>query len=379
MAPTRRAAAPSRTPPPPAKKPKTGTTSPGAVKTEEDKWVDVKPEPKSPTPPGKVLRGKKSSHLSAIVKPETPTTNKGIVRSETKPPDSPYPNLERPTPEECWCARDSLAQLHAAFFRHKEQAQEDGSNHLGPGNLGTALPKLALPGATATATATSALPSTETPYTTLHGVSTSVGTIGTSMPTIKPVLDSLVGTILSQNTTDATSAIAFANLKRAFPSWEEVRLSKPAPIELAVKCGGLATIKVARIQIILNTLHQERGEASLEYLRELDDESVKKELSRFKGVGPKTISCVLMFCLKRPDFPVDAHVWKIALSLGWIPKSASRDTAYTHLNRRYARTAFPNHRRLCVQEHPRLTLCFTRRKSPGRVQVRPSRATGGAR
>jgi endonuclease-3 len=168
-------------------------------------------------------------------------------------------------------------------------------------------------------------------------------------------------------------------LKRAFPSWEEVRLSKPAPIELAVKCGGLATIKVARIQIILNTLHQERGEASLEYLREMDDESVKKELSRFKGVGPKTISCVLMFCLKRPDFPVDAHVWKIALSLGWIPKSASRDTAYTHLNRRYARTAFPNHRRLCVQEHPRLTLCFTRRKSPGRVQVRPSRATGGAR
>ena len=41
-----------------------------------------------------------------------------------------------------------------------------------------------------------------------------------------------------------------------------------------------------------------------------------------------------MFCLKRPDFPVDTHVWKIAMTLGWIPKSATRDTAYEHLNRR---------------------------------------------
>jgi len=39
----------------------------------------------------------------------------------------------------------------------------------------------------------------------------------------RPVLDSLIGTILSQNTTDDTSARAFANLKRRFPAWEEVR------------------------------------------------------------------------------------------------------------------------------------------------------------
>ena len=27
-----------------------------------------------------------------------------------------------------------------------------------------------------------------------------------------------------------------------------------------------------------------------------------------------------MFCLGRHDFPVDTHVWKIALALGWVPK-----------------------------------------------------------
>jgi hypothetical protein len=42
--------------------------------------------------------------------------------------------------------------------------------------------------------------------------------------------------------------------------------------------------------------------------RELDDEAIKAELTRFKGVGAKTVACVLMFCLERPEFPVDVHV-----------------------------------------------------------------------
>ena len=42
--------------------------------------------------------------------------------------------------------------------------------------------------------------------------------------------------------------------------------------------------------------------------RALDDEAIKAELTRFKGVGPKTAACVLMFCLQRPEFPVDVHV-----------------------------------------------------------------------
>jgi hypothetical protein len=40
------------------------------------------------------------------------------------------------------------------------------------------------------------------------------------------VLDSFVRTILSQNTTDITSARAFASLKQQFPTWEDVRLAR---------------------------------------------------------------------------------------------------------------------------------------------------------
>ena len=64
------------------------------------------------------------------------------------------------------------------------------------------------------------------------------------------------------------------------------------------------------------------------------DEYIKRYLSAFKGVGPKTVSCVLMFCLQRQEFPVDVHVWKLALALGWVPAKASREQTYEHLNRK---------------------------------------------
>ena len=146
------------------------------------------------------------------------------------------------------------------------------------------------------------------------------------------VLDSLVGTILSQNTTDTNSHRAFSRLKAALPTWDEVRKAAPEVIEEAIRPGGLGAIKTGRIQTILDQLHRETGECSLEHLRALPDDEVKAALRAYKGVGAKTISCVLMFCLGRHDFPVDTHVWKIALALGWVPKAADRDTTYDHLN-----------------------------------------------
>lgn len=56
------------------------------------------------------------------------------------------------------------------------------------------------------------------------------------------VLDSLVRTILSQNTTDTNSKRAFASLKLAFPTWEDVRAAGPGPLAASIKSGGLAEV-----------------------------------------------------------------------------------------------------------------------------------------
>ena len=71
----------------------------------------------------------------------------------------------------------------------------------------------------------------------------------------------------------------------------------------------------------LELVTQERctcaGECSLEYLHDMSSEQIKAELSRFKGVGKKTVACVLLFCLGRDDFAVDTHVLEIA-KVGFI-------------------------------------------------------------
>ncbi|KAG2605229.1 hypothetical protein PVAP13_4NG106800 [Panicum virgatum] len=160
-----------------------------------------------------------------------------------------------------------------------------------------------------------------------------LGGSGDSPPPLPPtVLDGLVTTLLSQNTTEAISRRAFASLKAAFPSWDQVVDEEGTRLEDAIRCGGLAATKAARIRAMLRGVRERRGKICLEYLRELSVDEVKRELSQFKGIGPKTVACVLMFYLQKDDFPVDTHVLRITKAMGWVPVTASREKAYIHLN-----------------------------------------------
>ncbi|KAF2314721.1 hypothetical protein GH714_030160 [Hevea brasiliensis] len=105
-------------------------------------------------------------------------------------------------------------------------------------------------------------------------------------------------------------------------------------IENAIRCGGLAPTKASCIKNILSSLLEKNGKLCLEYLRDLSVEEIKAELSHFKGIGPKTVSCVLLFQLQLDDFPVDTHVFEIAKAIGWVPGVADRNKAYLHLNQR---------------------------------------------
>ncbi|KAG5229933.1 DNA glycosylase [Salix suchowensis] len=129
------------------------------------------------------------------------------------------------------------------------------------------------------------------------------------------VLDGLVKTVLSQNTTEVNSQRAFLNLKSAFPTWEN--------------CGGLAPTKAACIRNLLSSLMEKKGRLCLEHLRDLSVAEIKAELSHFKGIG---VACVLMFNLQKDDFPVDTHVFEIAKAIGWVPPVADCNKTYLHLN-----------------------------------------------
>jgi endonuclease-3 len=192
----------------------------------------------------------------------------------------------------------------------------------------------------------------------------------TWQPRERSVLDGLVATILSQNTSDVNSGRAFRSLKEAFPTWEEVRTADPLELADSIRSGGLAETKAARIQSLLQAVHEERGETSLEHLREWSSDEIRAYLSRFPGVGPKTASCLLLFTLGRADFPVDTHVWRIARRLGWLPDNASREATYETLNAlvpddlKYSlHVLLIHHGRVCCQsQRPRCEECCLARK-----------------
>lgn len=141
-------------------------------------------------------------------------------------------------------------------------------------------------------------------------------------------LDVLIETILSQSTTNANSGRAFESLKRRFPRWELARRARVSSIEAAIRSGGLARQKSVRIKQLLNEIQERRGSLDLSFLEAAPLKEAKQFLASFKGVGPKTVACTLLFAFNRPVFPIDIHIFRIARRLGLIPEKCSDEEAH---------------------------------------------------
>ena len=150
-------------------------------------------------------------------------------------------------------------------------------------------------------------------------------------------LGGLIGTILSQHTSDINSDRAYQQLIAAFPTWEEVRDAPTYAVADAIRTGGLANIKAPRSQDALLTLtERQREQGSTQSLSDfLHDELTKRTseeawqyLRSIQGVGPKTAACVLMFNLNRPVMPIDTHVFRVSKRLGLIGPKVNADQAH---------------------------------------------------
>ena len=183
-----------------------------------------------------------------------------------------------------------------------------------------------------------------------------------------PILDEVVATVLSQHTSDLNSGRAFAQLKDKFPDWEQVLEASAGQVADAIRCGGIADQKARRIQQILAAIREREGRIDLSRLNDLDDGAVEEYLTSLPGVGPKTAACVLVFSMGRAAFPVDTHVHRIAVRLGWIPPGTSAERAHRILGpavppgiRYDLHLALIEHGRgVCQAQHPRCGECVLR-------------------
>src|ERR1700757_5088126 len=71
-------------------------------------------------------------------------------------------------------------------------------------------------------------------------------------------LGGLIGTILSQHTSDVNSERAYQQLIATFPTWEVVRDAPTEKVAEAIKSGGLANVKSLRIQDVLQTVTEQQ-------------------------------------------------------------------------------------------------------------------------
>jgi endonuclease-3 len=189
-------------------------------------------------------------------------------------------------------------------------------------------------------------------------------------------LDELIGTILSQHTSDVNSERAFAALMARYSDWEAVRDAPLDELIETIRSGGLAVVKAQRIQAVLRALTEDDGRVRLADPRATAPAEAVASLLKLPGVGRKTAACVLLFGAHVPAIPVDTHVHRVALRLGLVEPRTSADATEDALEAALEpRDYYAFHvnmirlgREVCKAPRPRCEVCPLRARCATGVQ-----------
>jgi len=147
----------------------------------------------------------------------------------------------------------------------------------------------------------------------------------------RPV-DTLIGTILSQNTSDKNSGPAFDALKRRYSKWEQVLHADTRQLANVIRHGGLPQLKAKRIRGVLAEVKSRNGAITLSPLAKMKPTEAREWLMSIPGIGPKTAAVTLIFGFGMPLFPVDTHIFRLSKRLGWIGKNENYERAHEILD-----------------------------------------------
>lgn len=174
-------------------------------------------------------------------------------------------------------------------------------------------------------------------------------------------LVALIGTILSQNTSDTNRDKALENLEAEIGLDPEVihRASRDE-LEAAIQPAGLQGQKARRIHALLDKLATETGGYEVSFLDEMEGEQARDWLTSVPGIGPNTAAVQLCFRFDKPLFPVDTHCHRLAQRLGLVDHGTSRRAAHRDLDRivpdelKYSlhRLMITHGRRVCTARNP---------------------------
>ncbi len=141
----------------------------------------------------------------------------------------------------------------------------------------------------------------------------------------------LVSTMLSHRTTQANEARAYESMWRRFGSWQAIREAPLEELASSIHAANFEYHKAANIQKALAIITAERGEPSIDFLKDEEPETGLEWLMKLPGVGIKTGSLVLLFCFGKPLLPVDTHVHRVSRRVGLISPKVGAEKAHHEL------------------------------------------------
>jgi endonuclease-3 len=142
----------------------------------------------------------------------------------------------------------------------------------------------------------------------------------------------LINIILSQATNDANSERTFQNLRKRFKNWEKVLAADEREIADAIRLGGLANQKARVIKDLLGQIRASHKRLSLRFVEKMPDEAARDYLQSFRGIGPKTVACTLLFACHKEVFPLDTHIFRVLRRMGILPEKITDTKAHRLLD-----------------------------------------------
>jgi endonuclease-3 len=176
----------------------------------------------------------------------------------------------------------------------------------------------------------------------------------------------LVITVISQNTADTNTEHAFKNLSKQFKiAPQALANAETSQIEECIRVGGLYQAKAKTIHTASKIILEKFG-GTLSPILALSTEEARLTLMEMPGVGPKTADVVLLFSADKPTVPVDTHVNRVSKRLGLAPADGSYEDVRLSLQSLFKPHDYlsvhllliAHGRKTCKAHHPRCRSCI---------------------
>ena len=177
--------------------------------------------------------------------------------------------------------------------------------------------------------------------------------------------ETLIVTVLSQNTADTNTQRAFEELSKHFEITSEALANASlSQIEEAIRSAGLYKSKAKAIKQAATTIF-EKYHGTMQPILSLPLEEARQTLMAFPGVGPKTADVVLLFSAKQATVPVDTHVDRVSKRLGFAPMAGNYEAVRKSLQTLFRPEDYlsvhvlliAHGRKTCKARHPLCDTC----------------------